>query len=223
MQLITKSTAVVKIKIIIFMAVAIVCITDKPIFAVNEPGQKGLWYMGCGIGAGFGFIDTDSEGNQTFNEYFNDKGKEINLGNSKSYLGLNIDTGFILTPHLHMGLDISALITQANYYDDSLASIELYNFNIITAYYPFKNGLSVRGGAGYTRCNYWVSYSLESEKADERNSASGIGILMGIGYDFNFRANFNMGLHADFANQFYKNDELNGTRFMRIYVAFYWF
>lgn len=218
-----KKIAAVKMKIIIFFTFIFMCLAAESVFAANEPGQKGSWYIGFGMGPGFGFIDTDSGGNQTFNEYFNAKGKEINQGNSKSYLGPNIDTGFILTPHLHLGLDISAIITQANYYDDSLASIELYNFNIITAYYPFKNGLSVRGGAGYTRCNYWISYSSAIDKPDDRNSASGICVLAGIGYDFNFRANFNMGLHIDFAKQFYNDKELNGTGIARIYAAFYWF
>jgi hypothetical protein len=197
------------------LSLILVAVFTATAFAQDEDDSKGSWYIGFGLGSGQGWFNIDDYGDFSWDEYFD----EAPSASKSPKVTINFGVGAILNPYFHLGFEISAIRQTAEYPADQYITLQENNYYAVGTYYPMVTGFSLKAGLGLNM------FLIEADTAygSDSESYSGYGALVGIGYDFNFGSNFQLGLHADYSKHIYNDKDLNNSSFLSIYVSFYWF
>lgn len=193
-------------KIILTLSV-IVCFASSVSAQYYTEHQRRSWYIGFGIGSGYGWFDFPGE-SISFNEMFE--------GFNTATLTMNFKVGGTVSPYMLVGFDWTA-IRRAGSAEGISAAVQINNYDAVFTYFPFKEGFFLRGGLGFAGAIQDISgYGIAT--------AYGFDILLGTGYAFWLGRSFNLTLNADYSMQFYGGgDEPDGSKFINIYLGFDWY
>jgi hypothetical protein len=171
------------------------------------------WYIGFGVGSGVGAAWTIDGQEITFDEWFD------GMETVSPKISINFKVGATVTPRLLLGLDLTGLAQMA---DDPIgtAMLQISNVYGMATYFPFKKGLFLRGGGGYSSFTADVVTPMGSGSSE----ADGYGFLGGIGYAFWLGKRFNLTLNADHARQYYSGaNNPHESWYTSLYVGFDWY
>lgn len=101
--------------------------------------QRRSWYIGFGIGSGYGWFNFDGN-SVSFNEMFE--------GLTTTTVTINFKVGGTVSPYLLVGFDGSA-IRRAGTAEGIEAAVQINNYDAMVTYFPFKEGFFIRGGGGF--------------------------------------------------------------------------
>jgi Outer membrane protein beta-barrel domain len=188
--------------------------------------HEGSWYAGFGVGAGNLSIE-----NGSLESYLKDSsgGRYSTVDEDEEMIALHLGAGYIVTPRLHLGIDISSVKQEAvsQRYDPSddrgpvNIEIQLINYFAAASYYPFEKGLFIKVAGGFSV----LSQDENSVAVDDRSDIySGTGYMLGIGYDLPIVKRLHIGIHADYSRQSYGDkDAPDDTEFTAVYLTVYWY
>jgi hypothetical protein len=128
--------------------------------------------IGGGLGGGFGAKFKKNGQTVTFDDLFQGAGDKTPL------VAVNVATfGIALKPGLYAGLDLSGM-SQAGKILGISTAVQVTNYLAAVTWFPWETGLYVRGGAGL------ASFVQVSNVNGSQNTehASGLGLLVGVGY-----------------------------------------
>jgi len=182
--------------------------------AAAEEAQKSKWYIGFGVGSGQ--LRIEGESMTDYLDGFEDL-------DADSPVTLHFGVGGIVNPKLHLGFDMSTIYQYAEEDDDDDANVDLQvnNYMFAAHFYPVKKGFFIKAGTGFSLLTVDVD---DGPEGDDRETYDGLGYLLGSGYDFWLGKSFNLGIHAEFSQQYYNDSEApDETHFFSVYVSFYWF
>jgi hypothetical protein len=184
--------------------------TQRPRPSYGYGPQRDSWYIGFGLGSGFG---SGVYG-----------GQRIDLGDvysgGSTPLSLQFEIGATLRPDLLFGLDLRAFRHQASgpYDVAGLAvndpAIQITQALAMMTWFPARNGLYLRGGLG-----------LAQYHEDGLGTASGVSVLAGVGYAMWLGRSFNLSVGLDLSAQGYGDSGVlpSSTRFGELGVGFHWY
>jgi hypothetical protein len=180
-----------------------------PAAALDEPPREGIkWYLGTGLGPG---IDARYKFNGqtiTFDDRLQGATDKTGL------IGLNlINGGIALTPRLLVGGSVSAVAQSGKIAGDD-THIQINNYLAMLTYFPFEHGFYVRGGAGYS--------NITIEVGSNSDSAGGIGILVGAGYNLRLVGRHYLSFAVDQSFQSYGSSDTKpeSSRFSAAYLGY---
>lgn len=180
--------------------------------AMAAEKNKSSWYIGFGLGTGILEMEGESAEDYLDDQDYDDVGTEVTL---------NFGVGAILNPKLHLGFDLSAVLQELDV--DRSHRSEIYqvnNYFAALSYYPWTKGFFVKIGGGLSV----LIYDEDTDKNNNLDTYSGVGGLVGLGYDFWLGRSFNLGIHAEYSRQAYSDgDAPDDTDFLNVYLSFYWF
>jgi len=179
------------------------------------------WYLGFGVGH-----------YSVFSAYYEKDGERTDFkdwaGSSDYNQGIyNLKFGKTINPYLLLGFD-AIIVNYANggLLGDNinLKYINIKNYFAVATYFPWKKGLLLRAGAGYSRLVKIRDFKDEDEKNSEEHT-SGYGYVAGIGYSFWLGKSFNLSLYLDHSQQWYKESstEPDRSEFTAFYMGFDWY
>ena len=160
------------------------CAADE---ADRYPGAH--WYVGTGIGPGFGAKYKVNGQSITFDD-------RLQGATDKSpLLALNIvNAGIALSPTLLFGFSGSA-VAQTGKLAGNDAHLQINNYLAALTWFPAEKGFFVRGGAGLS--NIFIDTGVSSDRVN------GFGILVGAGYALPVARRHNITFTADYSRQSY--------------------
>ena len=183
-----------------------------PIMVNAQDKERRPWYIGFGIGTGFGAAWEVGGGEVTFDDW------SEGMSNVGPKISLNFKVGGTLSPELLLGGDITAIAQQST---DALGEgwAQITNIFGVLTYFPVRSGPFVRGGGGFSN----LLLEIDSVVGlNVREQYTGFGFLVGAGYAFWLGRRFNLTLNIDHARQFYSGDP-DSSRFTIIYLGFDWY
>lgn len=161
-------------------AVAIVLVTAILNAAMastaHAQDRRGFW---IGAGIGLGSADASAAGVFDFD---------------RSRIGaLDIETGWTVNPRLLIGVEFNAFaVTLFN--ASTIRDVGIGDVSATVTYYPRQSsGLFVKAGAGPS-----FAYSLEDSSPGGDVTGSGMGAIVGAGYDMYLGRNFSLTTNVDF-------------------------
>jgi hypothetical protein len=166
------------------------------------------WYVGTGIGAGFGA--KFKLNGRTFS--FDDA---LQGATDKSPLiALNIvNAGIALSPSLLVGFSGSAA-SQIGKIAGNDAHLQISNYFAAVTWFPAEKGFFVRGGGGLSR--------ILLDTGATSNTTSGYGILLGLGYALPVAERHNVTFTVDHSRQFYDGSSTkpDNSQFTAVYLGY---
>ena len=150
------------------------------------------WYLGTGIGPGFGAKYKLNGKSFTFDD-------TLQGATDKSPLiGINvINAGIAVSPSLLVGFSGSAVGMTGKILGNN-AQVQINNYLATLTWFPAEQGFFVRGGAGPS--NILINNGTTS------NRTNGFGLLVGAGYALPIAKRHNITFTVDYSRQSY-----NGT------------
>ncbi len=179
-----------------------------------ETHQRDSWYIGFGLGGAFdASYEIDGQEN-TFDDWLEfwgfDKDPKISL---------NFKVGKTLSPKNLLGFDITA-VSQTGSIPGGDGHIQISNFFLMFTHFPKEEGFFIRAGGGLST----LTAELDWGFGDVSDSASGFGLLGGIGYAFWLGKSFNLTLNIDHSRQFYSGgNDPDNSQFTIFYLGFDWY
>jgi len=175
-----------------------------------EPDRSGNlwshWYVGAGIGPGFGAKYRLNGQSVTFSD---------SLQTDKSGLGaVNfVNAGITLSPNFLFGLSGSA-VGQSGKVAGNDAQLRISNFLATLTWFPAEKGFFVRGGAGLS------SILIDTGVSSER--ANGFGVLVGAGYVLPVARRHNVTFTVDYSLQSYNGSSTkpDNSQFGAAYLGY---
>ncbi len=200
----------------LFILFALIIAFKAQINAQESPHQKSGWYIGFGLGTGDAGWEVDGK-SYTLDDYFE------GVDSVSPKVTINFGVGAILSPSIHIGLDISAVRQEGSIsttYGDFTAALQITNTLGVLTYFPMNEGLFLRIGAGVSN----ISQEFQFLGEQKSNSYSGFAYLGGVGYALWIGQTFNLCLNFDYSAQSYSDNEApDNSHFWAFYVSFYWF
>jgi len=153
----------------------------------SYPG--GHWYIGSGIGPGFGAKYKLNGRSFSFDD-------GLQGATDKSPLiALNVvNAGIALSPNLLFGFSGSAA-SQIGKLNGNDAQLQINNYFAALTWFPAEKGFFLRGGAGLS--------SMLIDTGVSSNTAHGFGILVGAGYALPVARRHNITFTVDYSRQSY--------------------
>ena len=128
--------------------------------------------IGGGLGGGFGAKFKKNGQTVTFDDLFQGAGDKTPL------VAVNVATfGIALKPGFYVGLDLSGMAQSGKILGVS-TSVQVTNYLAAVTWFPWETGLYLRGGAGLSG---FVQVSNVNGSQNTEH-ASGLGLLVGVGY-----------------------------------------
>jgi hypothetical protein len=166
------------------------------------------WYVGTGIGPGFGAKYKLNGQSITFDD-------RLQGATDKSPLiALNIvNAGIALSPKLLAGFSGSA-VSQIGKLAGNDAHLQINNYFAALTWFPAEQGFFVRGGAGLS------SILIDTGVSSDR--ANGFGILVGAGYALPIARRHNITFTVDYSRQSYSGSSTkpDSSQFAGAYLGY---
>jgi hypothetical protein len=146
------------------------------------------------------------------------------FGKEPTTVALNFKVGATLNPKLLLGLDITAVGSEAEEGSAS-ASITIANYDLVATFFPMGRGLYFRGGLGLSR----IEFEVEGTGIfDGTADFTGTNVLGGVGYAFWLGQSFNLALNFDYSGQFWGDNDGGTTgpeksSFWTVGLGFDWY
>jgi hypothetical protein len=158
--------------------------------AAAEAESRGLgWYVGTGIGPGFGAKYKVNGQSITFDDGLK------NATDKSPLIALNVvNAGIALSPNLLFGFSGSA-VSQIGTINGNDAHLQINNYFAAVTWFPAERGFFVRGGGGLS--NILIDTGVRSDRA------SGFGILLGAGFALQVARRHNVTFTVDHSRQSY--------------------
>lgn len=152
-------------------AVAIVgCLVATTAFVPGASAQaSGVgWYIGTGLGAGFGAKYSFNGSTVTFSDHLQGTTDKSPL------LGLNLlNVGVTLGPNWLVGFTGSS-VAQSAKSPSGDARVQINTYLASATWFPAERGFFLRGGLG--------AANIQTERGGTSDEVSGSGVLFGLGY-----------------------------------------
>ena len=191
-------------------AVAGLCCAIAGFAAAAAEGERsGIgWYAGTGIGPGSGAKYKLNGQWVTFEDGLK------NATDTSPLIAINlVNAGVTLTPNLLFGASVSA-VGKTGKVGTNDAHLQINNYLAAVTYFPFEQGLFVRGGVGLS--NILIDTGAVS------NRTSGTGILVGAGYALPVARRHNITFTADHSRQSYSGSSTkpDSSQFTAVYLGY---
>jgi len=166
------------------------------------------WYVGTGLGAGFGAKFKLNGQSVSFDD-------ALQGATDKSSLvaGNIVNGGIALTPSLLVGLSMS-FVSQIGKIAGNDAHMQINNFLATVTWFPAERGFFVRGGAGPS--------SILIDNGTTSNRTGGFGLLVGAGYALQIAGHHNITFTADYSHQSYSGSSTkpDSSQFGAVYLGY---
>ncbi len=166
------------------------------------------WYVGTGIGPGFGAKYKLNGQTITFDD-------RLQTATDKSPLiAVNVVNGGIaLSRNLLLGFSGSA-VAQTGKLAGNDAHLQISNYFAAVTWFPFEEGFFVRGGGGLS--------IILIDTGVTRDSTSGFGILLGGGFAQRVAGNHYITFTADYSRQSYSGSSTkpDNSQFGAVYLGY---
>jgi hypothetical protein len=166
------------------------------------------WYVGTGLGAGFGAKFKLNGQSVSFND-------ALQGATDKSSLvaGNIVNAGIALRPSLLVGFS-GSFVTQIGKINGNDAHMQINNFLATVTWFPAEQGFFVRGGAGPS--------SIIIDNGTTSNTTGGFGLLVGAGYALQIAGHHNITFTADYSHQSYNGSTTkpDSSQFGAVYLGY---
>ena len=166
------------------------------------------WYVGTGVGAGFGAKFKLNGQSVSFDD-------ALQGATDKSSLvaGNIVNAGIALSPSLLVGLSAS-FVAQIGKIAGNDAQMQINNFLATVTWFPAEKGFFVRGGAGPS--------SILIDNGTTSNTTGGFGLLVGAGYALQIAGHHNITFTADYSRQSYSGSATkpDSSQFGAVYLGY---
>ncbi len=166
------------------------------------------WYVGAGIGAGFGAKYKLNGQSLTFNDTLQGATDKTSL------VALNlVNAGIALSPSLLVGFSGSS-VAQFGKLAGNDTHLQINNYLAAVTWFPAEKGFFLRGGVGLA--NMLIDTSVRSD------TARGFGILVGAGYALPVARRHNITFTADYSRQSYSGSSTkpDNSQFGAVYLGY---
>ncbi len=166
------------------------------------------WYVGTGIGPGFGAKYKLNGQTITFDDRLQGATDKTPL------LALNIvNAGIALSPNLLVGFSGSA-VSETGKLAGNNAHLQINNYFAAVTWFPFEQGFFVRGGGGLS------SILIDTGVTSDRTS--GFGILLGGGFAQRVAGRHYITFTADYSRQSYSGSSTkpDNSQFGAVYLGY---
>jgi len=166
------------------------------------------WYVGGGIGPGFGAKYKLNGQSITFSDRLQ------GATDKSSLLGLNIvNAGVALSPNLLFGFSGSA-VAQFGTIAGNDAHLQINNYLAALTWFPAEKGFFLRGGAGLS--NILINTGVSSDRA------YGLGVLVGAGFAIPVARRHNITFTVDYSRQSYNGSSTrpDNSQFGAAYLGY---
>ncbi len=166
------------------------------------------WYIGSGIGPGFGAKYKLNGQTITFDDRLQ------GATDKSSLLALNIvNAGIALSPNLLFGFSGSA-VAQSGKIAGNDTQLQINNYFAALTWFPAEKGFFVRGGAGLS--NIFIDTGTSSD------TVHGFGILVGAGYALPVARRHNITFTVDYSRQSYSGSSTkpDNSQFAGAYLGY---
>ena len=167
------------------------------------------WYVGTGIGPGFGAKFKVAGQWVSFSDALTGATDKTGL-----FAANIVNGGVALTPNLLVGFS-GSFAAQSGKIAGEDARVQINNYFAALTYFPAEKGFFVRGGGGFS------NIVVDSGPGDGERS-SGIGILLGAGYALPIGERHNITFTLDYSRQFYKRSDTKAedSQFAAFYLGY---
>ena len=166
------------------------------------------WYVGTGIGAGFGAKYKVNGRWITFDD-------RLQAATDKSsLLAVNlVNAGVALSPNLLLGGSVSA-VAQFGTIAGNDTHLQITNYLATLTWFPAEKGFFLRGGAGLS--NILIDTGVSSDHVN------GLGILVGAGYALPVARRHNITFTVDYGRQSYSSSSTkpDSSQFGAAYLGY---
>ena len=181
--------------------------------SLPQPNRTGTripahWYIGSGIGPGFGAKYKLNGQTITFDDRLQ------GATDKSSLLALNIvNAGIALSPNLLFGFSGSA-VAQSGKIAGNDTQLQINNYFAALTWFPAEKGFFVRGGAGLS--NIFIDTGTSSD------TVHGFGILVGAGYALPVARRHNITFTVDYSRQSYSGSSTkpDNSQFAGAYLGY---
>jgi hypothetical protein len=166
------------------------------------------WYVGTGIGPGFGAKFKLNGRSFTFDDGLQGATDKTPL------IALNVvNAGIALSPNLLFGFSGSA-VSQTGKILGNDAHLQINNYLAALTWFPAEKGFFVRGGAGLS--NILIDTGVSSDRTN------GFGILVGAGYALPVARRHNITFTVDYSRQSYSGSSTkpDSSEFGAVYLGY---
>jgi hypothetical protein len=166
------------------------------------------WYVGTGVGPGFGAKYKLNGQSITFDDRWQGATDKSPL------IALNIvNAGIALSPKLLFGFSGSA-VGQMGKIAGNDAHLQINNYFAALTWFPAEQGFFVRGGGGLS------SILIDTGAASDR--ARGFGVLLGAGYALQVARHHNITFTVDYSRQSYSGSSTkpDNSEFTAAYLGY---
>ncbi len=180
------------------------------VIGAEGPADKsgsGDWYLGAGIGPGFGARYKLNGQPITFSD-------RLQGATDKSPLiALNVNAGAVLSPSLLVGFSGSA-VGQIGKIAGNDVHLQINNYFAAVTWFPVEQGFFVRGGGGLSRM--LIDTGVRTDRSN------GFGILLGAGYALRVAGNHNVTFTLDHSRQSYSGSSTkpDSSQFTGAYLGY---
>ncbi len=156
----------------------------------DKPESRGLgWYVGTGIGPGFGSKYKLNGQSITFSDRLQGATDKTSL------VAVNVvNAGIALSSNLLVGFS-GSLVAQGGKLAGNDAHLQINNYLAALTWFPAERGFFLRGGAGLS--NIFIDTGVSSDRVN------GFGILVGAGYALQIARGHNITFTVDYSRQSY--------------------
>ena len=172
----------------------------------SYPG--GHWYVGSGIGPGFGAKYKLNGQTITFDDRLQ------GATDKSSLLGINlVNAGVALSPNLLLGGSVSA-VAQFGTIAGNDVQLQINNYLATLTWFPAEKGFFLRGGAGLS--NIFIDTGVSKDRVN------GFGILVGAGYALPVARRHNITFTVDYSRQSYggSSTKPDSSEFGAVYLGY---
>ena len=166
------------------------------------------WYIGSGIGPGFGAKYKLNGQTITFDDRLQ------GATDKSSLLGINlVNAGVALSPNLLLGGSVSA-VAQFGTIAGNDVQLQINNYLATLTWFPAEKGFFLRGGAGLS--NIFIDTGVSSDRVN------GFGILVGAGFAIPVARRHNITFTVDYSRQSYSgsNTKPDSSEFGAAYLGY---
>jgi len=147
------------------------------------------WYVGTGIGPGFGAKYKLNGQSITFDDRLQGATDKTSL------VAVNVvNAGIALSSNLLVGFS-GSLVAQGGKLAGNDAHLQINNYLAALTWFPAEKGFFLRGGAGLS--NIFIDTGVSSDRVN------GFGILVGAGYALQIARGHNITFTVDYSRQSY--------------------
>jgi len=166
------------------------------------------WYVGTGIGPGFGAKFKRNGQSLTFDDVLQGSTDQSSL------IAVNlVNAGIALSPSLLFGIGVSA-VGQTGTFVGKETHLQINNYLATLTWFPVEQGFFVRGGLGPS--------SMLIEDGVSTVRANGFGALVGAGYAVPIARRHNVTFTVDHSRQSYNGSATkpDSSQFTAVYLGY---